>query len=678
MAIAITIQGVDRTSSVQWASLKIENILTKQVDRCTFKVWNYGDRTFRPRVGREVIITDAGTRVFGGVITKVSGEVIEYPKVEYTIECSDYTRILDQHLVAETYENMTINAIIADLIANWIPTGFTGTQVDCTTVIDFIQFNYEPVSDVLKQLAEIVGFDWYVDYFRDIYFKSPSATPASISITDSGGVYDHNSLVIRYDSSQIRNSIIVRGGEYKGSEFTASIKSDGKRITYELPYRFEDFKVRVNGVRQAVGIDNIDNTLSFDALYNFTEKTVKWRPDNKPVQDATLSYSGKPYLPVIVKLKSPVDIAAIFSAEGSLGDGKYEYLVVDNSINSKEAARERALAEIRSYGDSISEGEFTTETSGLRAGQQILVNSTALNVNEYYVINRVVSVMKDKDTMRYKVSLVTTKTMDFIAIMKKLLLAETKKIIINEGEVIDLVESLDDTITLSEVVVSSLSHNPQTETITLSEDFTPQALDYPTKFVLGDYTPTIGGGGNIDSYSESNVDFDSYVLYDNGSSSRWYTKLGQSITGDGQQIGSCKFYLKKDGSPTGNITASIYAHSGTFGTSSVGTGSALVTSAAIDITTLTTSYQLITFTFASPLTLSAATNYVLVVEFASGDSSNKLIVGVDNSSGTHAGNMTRYLYTGSWFAASAVDTAFYAISDSDPKRVFVLDGSPLG
>lgn len=662
MAVVITIQGVDRTSLVQWSSLKIENILTKQVDKCSFKLWKYGDKTFKPVIGREVIITDNGTRVFAGVIVRTSVEVVDYPKVEYSVECSDYTRILDQHLIADTYENMTINAIIAHMVANWLPTGFTATQVDATQVIDYIQFNYEPASDCIKQLADIVGYDWYVDYFRDIYFKSPTATSASIDITDSGGVYDHNSLTIRHDSSQLRNSIIVRGGEYRGSEFTASIKSDGKRITYELPYRFEDFKVRVNGVKQAIGIDNIDNTLSFDALYNFSEKSVKWRENNKPVQDATLSYSGKPYLPVIVKLKSPVDIAAVFSAEQSLGDGKYEYLVVDKSINTKEAARERALAEIRSYGESISEGEFTTETTGLRAGQRILVNSTVLGINEYYVINRVISVMKDDSSMRYKISLVTTKTMDFIAIMKKLLLAETKKITVNEGEIIDLVESLDETMTLTESMVASLVHNPQTETMTMTETFTAQQLNYPTAFVVGDYTPTVIEPTLRFSNTSTTTNFNLY------GSLKW----GETFTTtSGFKVGMASFSALRVGSP-GTFTIAIYATA-----AGIPTGSPL-TSATFNGNLVSTSAQQEVSVFLPEYTLSGSTVYALTLLPSGGDVSNYLQVRYNSSSTLANANLIADVNGDGWDAPYTSFEAYFKLWDSDYKRVFILNGSPLG
>jgi hypothetical protein len=160
--VTLSIAGVDRTSNIAWDSLQIENVLNKQVDRCTFKILSYGDRVFKPIVGREVIVADGATRVFGGIIVRITEKLAGYAIVEYTVECSDYTRLLDQHLIAETYQNMTINAIIADMVANWLPAGVTATQVSSTFVVQYIQFKYESASSCINQLADLVGADWYV------------------------------------------------------------------------------------------------------------------------------------------------------------------------------------------------------------------------------------------------------------------------------------------------------------------------------------------------------------------------------------------------------------------------------------------------------------------------------------------------------------------------------------
>lgn len=95
--------------------------------------------------------------------------------------------------------------------------------------------------------------------------------------------------------------------------------------------------------------------------------------------------------------------------------------------------------------------------------------------------------------------------------------------------------------------------------------------------------------------------------------------------------------LKKVGAPTGNIFGRLYAHTGTFGVSSLPTGGVLATTAVIDVSTLTTSYLEKELAFTTPYLMAANTNYVLLFEYAGGDVSNYVHIEGDTT-GTHAGN----------------------------------------
>jgi hypothetical protein len=128
------------------------------------------------------------------------------------------------------------------------------------------------------------------------------------------------------------------------------------------------------------------------------------------------------------------------------------------------------------------------------------------------------------------------------------------------------------------------------------------------------------------------------------------------VGSNAQTLARAFFQLKVVGAPTGNVVAKLYAHSGTFGTSSVPTGAALATSSNVSMTSLTTSYQTIEFHFPTPVTLSATTNYVLAVEPAVNDGSNYVHVRGLAASGTHAGNRSED--TGSWAATAGDDLNF--------------------
>jgi len=164
------------------------------------------------------------------------------------------------------------------------------------------------------------------------------------------------------------------------------------------------------------------------------------------------------------------------------------------------------------------------------------------------------------------------------------------------------------------------------------------------------------GVHNIDYYPETNYDSLSqlYVGYIIG--------VAQSFTGDGTKLVTAKFYLYKIGSPTGDIVAKLYDHTGTFSSTGTPTGSPLETSGVYDSSLLTTSPELIEFTFVNGHTVADGSYYCLSCEYSGGDSSNSVYVCYDGTTPTHSGNYSFTLNYASWTPNNGRDLIFYAIS----------------
>lgn len=152
-----------------------------------------------------------------------------------------------------------------------------------------------------------------------------------------------------------------------------------------------------------------------------------------------------------------------------------------------------------------------------------------------------------------------------------------------------------------------------------------------------------------DSYSETNQN--ATTLLDAAP-----TAVGQSITGDGNVLSNVRWYLSKTGTPAGNMVCKLYAHSGTFGTSSVPTGTALATSDVVVANSLTTSLALTQFQFTDEYTLVNTTKYVVALEYT-GAVANYVSVGTDTTTPTHGGNFSTL--TGTWSAVAGTDAIFY-------------------
>ena len=158
-----------------------------------------------------------------------------------------------------------------------------------------------------------------------------------------------------------------------------------------------------------------------------------------------------------------------------------------------------------------------------------------------------------------------------------------------------------------------------------------------------------------DSYYEVGSTASAY-LYSGGKEEN-----GKSFTSQGGTLDSVKFLLSKEGSPTGNAVAKVYAHTGTYGTSSLPTGVALATSDNFDVSTLTTGTTLKTFTFsgANRITLVNETKYVVVLAYSGGDISNKVRMWREDVILGHGGNDVYYYVATGWDYVLSVETIFY-------------------
>ncbi len=169
----------------------------------------------------------------------------------------------------------------------------------------------------------------------------------------------------------------------------------------------------------------------------------------------------------------------------------------------------------------------------------------------------------------------------------------------------------------------------------------------------------------VDSYSESNQDGSVTI----GSADN--QAVGQAFTGNGKNLDSCKFYLLKNETPTGNAVAKLYASTGTFGTNAKPNGTALAVSNNLDVSTLTGSFQLKTFTFDGTYTLVNGTKYIITIEYSDASSVD---VGSDSSSPSHLGNYSEN--SGSWSGYSSIDLCFYIYS-TDPLNATTQPASAV-
>jgi len=497
MNIIVTVGGTDRTNYIAWPSFTKEDVLNSQVDTCTFETKKYGVKTWKPVVGDEIQVMDDTTKIFAGVVIQVE-EAIEGRLIGYQVSCKDWSQYLDRSLVVERYENLTVNQIIADINTNYL-SGFTVVNVNCSITVKSIAFNRLPVSKCLQLLAEQVNYSWYVDYNKDIHFFSKNSESAPFSLSDTAGNYLFSSLRIKDDLSQLRNRIFVRGGEIKGSSRSENFTGDTVKKTFALANKFSNVPtVTVGGVVKTVGIDYLDQDASFDCLWNFNEKYIRFV--NAPASSAIV-VTGTPLIPLIVQLQDEASIAKY--------GGIYEFSVIDKTIKTTEEARQYAISQLEAYANKISEGSFETYESGLRSGQIITVQSDIRGISDSFLIQRVTLNMRTPTEGLWSVELATLRTMGIIEFLQNLLLDQNAQITIAENEVLEKSYLDSQTVGVTEEI-TRITPYQDNQTVQVTEDIQkdPLGAGVSPDWVLAPYVPT----GHTDTKREGLLDY-SLITY---------------------------------------------------------------------------------------------------------------------------------------------------------------------
>ncbi len=444
--ITVTIGGVDRTTSI--TDLKISDNINNQVDTCDFVVEKTPLHTYVPALNDEIIITRDGTRIFGGVITTMQDRLIGTSTLRYEVTAIDYTFFLNRKLVTERYEDTTIGAIIDDLVTKYAP-DFTTTNVLATVDVASIAFNRITMSECLRKLADLVNFNWYVDYFKDIHFFATAGETAPFSITDGNFIQD--SLSITKDITQLRNRVIVQGGDLPTGLRTIKLAGNGETTTFSTQFKFATLPtVLVNGVAQTVGVEYLNEDTGFDCMWDFNQKYIRFTTGNIPPAPTSpavtnIDITGDPLAPLIVNIPAAASIAEF---------GEYQFAITDTSISTEEQAIERALAELRAYSGSIAEGEFDTYRPGLRSGQVVRVTDALRGVDEDFVVQKVQYSYLSPDPAYdgvWSVTIASTKTIGIITVLQKLLLKESLTVD-EQVTLITFLELSPDTFTASDTM----------------------------------------------------------------------------------------------------------------------------------------------------------------------------------------------------------------------------------
>ena len=396
MGITVKIAGVDRTEYIDARSLSIIDELTSRVNSASF-AFICNDIALSPIAGQAVLIEEGSNKLFSGRILTKEEDFLPPNLLKYQVECIDNTRDLDKKLVIESYLNEKAGDIIKDIITKYT-SGFTTIHVSDGPTITRIAFDYIQVSEAITKIAETCGYEWYVDYDKDIYFFLKTDYPAPFQLDDDQENY--KDLIINTDISQLRNRIYVKSSKYETLDFTELFIGDGSTVTWTCKYQANATpgpSATLNGVAKTVGWDGVDDPALFYFMLNATTKILSLgttTPTPADGDEIIITYGAD--VAIIIRWDDEDSIEAVKAIEG--GDGIFEHCITDNNIDTKEWAIDTAKADLLQNANPVIEGNFITNRSDIKSGQIITLNSTKRNINQAFLVQKVELIRVDTVT----------------------------------------------------------------------------------------------------------------------------------------------------------------------------------------------------------------------------------------------------------------------------------------
>jgi len=453
MALVVEINAVEKNVS----ELVVNDVLTKEANTASFIIYDIWAN--RPAEGQEVEVIKDGTTIFNGRIVTIEAEKLSGTEFIFTIECTDWQVDLDKRLAVQTYDNKSLYYIVNDLITRYCD-GFTVTNVENPgKTLDRVQFNYQYISECFDEIADLTGYDWYVDYDKDIHFFPIETNDAPFELLDNGTHFTE--LIITPDNTQIANRIWVRGGYYLSNEYTQdTITAVAGQTEFPIVYFPHEISVKVGGVAKTIGIEFVDAAGGHDFLLNYNEKLLKVDTIVMAGAEAVIM-KYKYEAPILSMVQDTVSQAICAAAEG--GEGIHEKYIKEDKIATLEQARERGQAELNEYAYQIVEGSFTSYNAGWRTGQRVHIDLTDRNIDEYYMIREVEIEALGGGELLYHVTFATLKQ-GFTWLLIKIL-DDLKKGEIRTDEILDELAVITgiDNVTVTDGVPSLTQYTPPFE-----------------------------------------------------------------------------------------------------------------------------------------------------------------------------------------------------------------------
>lgn len=426
-----------------------------------------------------IVENDYAIRLFAGISDSPTLDFSDNITT-YKASTEGYRKLFDRQKVQDSWEDMLAGDIVRDIVTTFCP-GFSITGIEDGVTISKVVFNYVTPSEAIQRIADAIGYQYYIDSYKVVYFYAEDAVNASEGISNSGSFWEN--LSINIDVSNLVNVVIVRGGTYLSEAVDYYEIADGVKTQFVLPDKPHDVHVYVNGVEKTVGIKFGEGTPTTQFQINFEQKYIENGTLATLAAGAQLHVTYTYDVPIRVRRKNDVSIAAMQLLFPET-NGEFTKVVHDASIDTRDLAYTVAQQNLDAWGARMINGSFNTSEDIFSPGEVIPLVKGAFSGSA--VIQKINSRQIAGGLWRHTVNFATV-LFGFEEFMRELY--AVKKVQLIDGETLETSHDYTDAASAHATGTGSVDLHRKTEDIG-AEDDSYSALNHTIHYVYGDYFPS--------------------------------------------------------------------------------------------------------------------------------------------------------------------------------------------
>ncbi|MBY6277688.1 hypothetical protein [Symbiobacterium thermophilum] len=331
---------------------------------CSFSLVNY------PGVVSlaEVLVTWDGAPIYRGQVVRRKRTAPGDTVTILTPDCEDAVTRMRRRLVARIYEGQRADAIVADLLARYMPE--VARVIPSLTAVMDMTYNYVTLEEAINRIAESTGADWLLhpnDTFR-MFVETWDGH--AVPVYDPANILE-GSFTDEVANQAFANRVWVLGAKQAAESYKTQIFS-GASSVFPLAYEPNYTQVKVNGVSRKVHLKEnrqADTEFIVDKKRKAVESLISLEPSDT----------------VEIRYRPTIEVVDYFEDSGSIRTyGLYETVIKDRKITDKAAARQRGRAALRR--SATQRPVFSWQTDGewdVYPGQRVRLRWPQWGIDQY-------------------------------------------------------------------------------------------------------------------------------------------------------------------------------------------------------------------------------------------------------------------------------------------------------